>query len=194
MTKKIIIYIAGLFLFLWFLGMIVFVWKINHFQTAPAQKTDAIIALTGGRNRISEALNLLQTGMADRLFISGVGKDISLENIGKTQHLNLSQNRKVNIGHQASNTVENAIEASNWIKKNNIHSIRLVTSPYHIARSLLEFREYNPDIQIVLHPVYSENIEKKWWTSWRTFSLLFKEYNKFLYVCCKKTIKFWRYL
>ena len=142
---------------------------------------DAIIALTGGRNRITEAVNLLSHGRADRLFISGVDKDISLHDIQATQRFSVPRKDNIDIGHNASNTVENAQETTQWIKKNHIKSIRLVTSNYHILRSLTEFRRCNPDLKIILHPVYSENIEKKWWTSWQTFSLIFKEYNKFLY-------------
>ena len=185
MIKKIIITFFFLILIFWLAGIIVFAWKINHMEEPNLQKTDAIIALTGGRNRISEALKLFEKGLSHKMFISGVGKDISLNDIRQALHINLNKNKHIDIGHKASNTVENAIETHEWITKNNIKSIRLVTSNYHIARSLLEFQEYNPNLKIILHPVYSENIEKKWWTSWRTFSLIFKEYNKLLYVYCK---------
>lgn len=182
MIKKFLIYSGICFFILWLGGLIKFAWQINHYQNINQQKTDAIIALTGGRNRIVEAVKLLEQGKADRLFISGVGKDISLQNIQQTQRLSIPPQRPIDIGHKASNTVENAQETGEWVRQNNIKSIRLVTSNYHVARSLLEFREQNPQLEIVVHPVYSEMIEKKWWTSWQTFSLIFKEYNKFLYV------------
>ena len=189
MIKKIIIYGGGLVILLWLSGLCRFAWQINHFGTASAKKTDAIIALTGGRNRIAEAVKLLEKGMADRLFISGVDKSISLENIQNPQHLDLTRKMKIDVGHNASNTIENAKETAQWIKQNNIKSIRLVTSNYHVSRSLIEFREHNPDLEIILHPVYSEQIKKNWWTSWRTFSLIFKEYNKFLYVIIRNKLR-----
>lgn len=189
MIKKFIIYSSCLVILLWLGGLYRFAWKINHFGTIPSQKTDAIIALTGGRNRIAEAVKLLEKGMADRLFISGVDKSISLDNIRNTQHLDFTQKLKIDVGHNASNTIENAQETAEWIKQNNIKSIRLVTSNYHLSRSLIEFREYNPDLEIIIHPVYSEQIKKNWWTSWRTFSLIFKEYNKFLYVLIRNKIR-----
>lgn len=188
MIKKIVIYGGCLCLLSWLSGLCFFAWKINHFDTAPTQKTDAVIALTGGRNRIAEAVRLLDQGLAKRLFISGVDKSISLENIQNTQHLDLTRKMKIDVGHNASNTIENAEETAEWIKQNKIKSIRLVTSNYHLARSLTEFRKRNPDLEIVPHPVYSEQIKKKWWTSWRTFSLIFKEYNKFLYVLIRNKI------
>ena len=181
MIKRICLFAGLAVLLIWLIGFFVFAWQINHFSADTADKTDAIIALTGGRNRITEAVNLLSHGRADRLFISGVDKDISLHDIQATQRFSVPRKNNIDIGHNASNTVENAQETTQWIKKNHIKSIRLVTSNYHILRSLTEFRRCNPDLKIILHPVYSENIEKKWWTSWQTFSLIFKEYNKFLY-------------
>lgn len=182
MMKKFIIYGSILFLCLWVGGLAVFAWQINNFANAEDKKTDAIIVLTGGRNRIAEAVRLLEQGRAKRLFISGVDKTISMSNLQNSQHIQPSKKLKIDIGQNASNTVENAIEATEWIKQNKIKSIILVTSNYHLARSLLEFREQNPDLEINLHPVYSDKIKKDWWTSRRTFLLLFKEYNKFLYV------------
>lgn len=176
------IYGGGLFVILWLGGLCAFAWKIDNFSDEENKKTDAIIALTGGRNRIAEAVRLLDAGKARRLFISGVDKSISLSNIQNAHHLKLANKKRIDIGHDASNTIENAKEAAEWIKKNNVKSIRLVTSNYHLARSLIEFQEQNPDLEIIIHPVYSEKIKKNWWTSWQTFSLLFKEYNKFLFV------------
>ena len=175
--KKAIILITFI---LWIGGFCLFAYKINHFNTDATKNTDAIIVLTGGRNRIYEASKLFNDKKAKHLFISGVAKDITLENIQNTQNIKITDFHNVEIGHNADNTVENADEATAWIKNNNIKSIRLVTSNYHIYRSLIEFRKKLKDTEILPHPVYSEYIEKKWWTSWQTFSLIFKEYNKLL--------------
>ena len=185
MIKKIILITACLLLLIWGVGFFRFAWQINHFAATDERHTDAIIALTGGRNRIAEAVRLLEENKADRLFISGVDKDISLQDIKTAQSLNVSGQQQIDIGHDASNTLENAEETMRWVKQNHIKSIRLVTSNYHVARSLAEFKRQNPKLDIIVHPVYSENLEKKWWTSWQTFSLIFKEYNKFLYTCLR---------
>lgn len=185
--KKTYTLIFVLFL-LWFSGFIVFAWHINSFSPNFDQQTDAIIALTGGRNRIIEAVNLLEQGLAKRLFISGVGKDISLSDIQKQQRIATTRLQQIDIGHNASDTIGNALETKLWTTQNNITSIRLVTSNYHIARSMVEFKKHNPSLIIIPHPVYSERIEKKWWTSWQTFSLIFKEYNKFVCAYIKNNL------
>ncbi len=181
MIKKSILTISLIIVLSWAAGILIFAWKINHLPVSSDRKTDAIIALTGGRNRIAEAVSLLKQGLAERLFISGVDKDISLQNINNTQKLDIADYLHIDIGHNASNTFENAEETRQWVINHQIRSIRLVTSNYHVFRSLIEFEDQNPELEIIPHPVYSENIEKKWWTSWQTFSLIFKEYNKFLY-------------
>ena len=165
---------------LWLGGFCLFAYKINHLSTDTSKNTDAIIVLTGGRNRIHEASKLFNENKAKHLFISGVAKNITLDDIQNKQNIKIKNIQNVEIGYNADNTVENADETTAWIKNNDIKSIRLVTSNYHIYRSLIEFRKNIKDTEILPHPVYSEYIEKKWWTSWQTFSLIFKEYNKLL--------------
>ena len=45
-------------------------------QPAPAEKTDAIVVLTGGPGRIDRALERLEAGDAKRLLISGVAREV----------------------------------------------------------------------------------------------------------------------
>jgi len=179
--KKIGALIVFFLLIIWCGGFIYFGYSINHYNNDEDTHTDAIITLTGGRNRIIEAVKLLNSGKADFLFISGVDKHTSLRNIQRTQKIKTSLLHRIDIGHMATNTETNAEETQIWINKKHIVSVRLVTSNYHIARAVLEFKHLMPELDIIPHPVYSERIEKKWWTSWQTFSLIFKEYNKFVF-------------
>lgn len=180
--KKLLISIFILLMAVWLAGFLVFADIINSYPAAGEEPTEAIIALTGGRNRIAEAVKLLNEGKADKLFISGVNKSTDLKAIQKRQALKIATDREISLGNRATNTVENAIETKQWLEKNHVKSIRLVTSNYHIPRSIIEFKVHNPELKIVIHPVYSEKVDKKWWKSWHTFSLIFSEYNKFLYV------------
>ncbi len=165
----------------WLCGLAAFDYKINHFVVDETEKTDAIVVLTGGRNRLSEAVKLLNQGASERLFISGVQKNISLEELEKRADISIKTEREITLDKIASNTFENARETCQWMKKQNIHSIRLVTSNYHILRSLVEFRRWNKEVKIVLHPVFSEKIATSWWKSFYSFFFLAQEYNKFLF-------------
>ncbi len=169
----------------WFGGFVWFAHYINSYEIDTSTKTDAIIVLTGGKNRISEGIKLLNENLADKLFISGVPEDVSIKQIEKQANISAVDENKIELGRKAKNTIENAIETEEWIKKNDIKSIRLVTSSYHIPRSLQEFIIHvtmENDLEVILNPIYSPNVNHKWWKSWGTFRLLIMEYNKFLVV------------
>ncbi|MDR1694135.1 MAG: YdcF family protein [Lactobacillaceae bacterium] len=173
---KTAIFIIMLTAVLWFGGFMAFNNRIYMFKNNN-EKTDAIVVLTGGKNRIDEAQKLFNDGLADKLFISGVSKEASLEEIISPDEV--SDN--IEIGQEAHNTFENAIEVNNWIVKNEISSIRLVTSNYHMPRSIEELKTKNNDVKIIIHPVFSDNVQKKWWKSWGSFNFIASEYNKFLF-------------
>lgn len=172
----------------WFTGFAAFAGKINDYQTDETTKTDAIVVLTGGRNRISEAVRLWDKGLADKLFISGVEKNTSLDAISKRQAVTFTRRKGILLDRKSTNTIENAIETQLWMEQNDIKSIRLVTSNYHMPRSIEEFYFQNPDMKIIVHPVYSDFVAKEWWKSARSFYLIASEYNKFLYVWLARRI------
>ena len=120
--------------------------------------------------------------MADNLFISGVLETTSLADNQRAAKVKALDESKITLGKKAHNTIENASEAFEWIKENNIDHIRLVTSYYHIPRSLQEFKLYGLRKKILPHPVYSQNVPREWWKNWGTFKLMVSEYNKFAVV------------
>lgn len=187
MTKKQLIFVFFLVL-LWFAGFVAFNHRINHFKIEDDVKADAVVVLTGGRNRLSEAVKLLNAGKAEKLFISGVDKDTSLKALQKRKDVEIFNSKSVTLDKKSTNTVENAMEAAQWVKKQKIRSIYLVTSNYHMPRSMVEFRYYSPKLEIISYPVFSEKVDKKWWKSRHSFMLLAGEYNKFLYVLVRDSL------
>lgn len=167
---------------IWFSGFCLFNLKINSYKPDYESKTDAIVALTGGKNRVAESIKILNEGLADKLFISGVLETTSLADIQRAAKVKALDESKITLGKKAHNTIENASEAFEWIKENNIDHIRLVTSYYHIPRSLQEFKLYGLRKKILPHPVYSQNVPREWWKNWGTFKLMVSEYNKFAVV------------
>lgn len=179
----------GLFVFIllvaWLCGLGMFTYKINHLPIDEKTKTDAIVVLTGGRHRLAEAITLLNEGYSDKLFISGVQKNASLQDLEKRNAVKAFAAQKVTLDKIAANTFENARETNLWMKKEGIRSVRLVTSNYHVFRSLVEFRRWNRDIKIIPHPVFSEKIAVAWWKNFDSFYFLAQEYNKFLVACVR---------
>ena len=184
MVKRLLVLLLTVF-WAWVIGFEIFDYHINHFASAGENKADAIVVLTGGRNRLKEAVKLLNAQVADKLFISGVFKGTSLKELQNREDVEIFNSELVTLDKRSTNTVENAKITAEWIKDHNIKSIYLVTSNYHMPRSMVEFRYYNPKLEIIPYPVYSDKMDKKWWKNWKSFKLLAGEYNKFLYVLVK---------
>ncbi len=144
-------------------------------------QTDAIVVLTGGSGRLDEGLKLLETGAAKKLFISGVYKGVDMQYLLEAYRQNPQDlNCCVDIGH-AEDTIANATETRDWVRENNIHSVRLVTSGYHMPRSVLEFEHALPDVELLPHPVFPAHVKQEQWWAWPgTTGLIVGEYNKFL--------------
>jgi len=166
------------------------VWGAGLFQFADAipvevadrdTHTDAIVVLTGGSGRLDEGLMLLEQGSAKKLFISGVYQGIDMQNLLEAYRRNPQDlNCCVSIGH-AVDTISNATETRDWVRKNEISSVRLVTSGYHMPRSVLEFENALPDVTLIPHPVFPPHVKQQQWWAWPgTTGLIVGEYNKFL--------------
>ena len=165
---------------LWLAGLL---W----FATPPtadvrAAPTDAIVVLTGGNLRLQSGIDLLREGKGRKLFVSGVNQQVDLEDLlGVSGHAPDWALCCVVLGHEADNTQGNARETANWIHEEGYRSLRLVTSWYHMPRSLLEFDRALPEIDIVAHPVFPDQVRQEhWWAQRGTAALLVIEYVKYL--------------
>jgi uncharacterized SAM-binding protein YcdF (DUF218 family) len=165
---------------LWLGGFILF--SVYALTVGPAntdEKTEAIVVLTGGNHRIQTGLDLLEQGLAPRLFITGVHEKVTVEDILKNwKGKEPPPTCCVTLGHKALTTYDNADEAKEWIESNGFKSIRLVTSGYHMGRALVEFKRTLPQIKIIPHPVAERDYGLLEWKFWE---LAFSEYHKILF-------------
>ncbi len=176
----------------WAGGFLVFVKDIDQTRgelvaDSPdfGNTTDAIVVLTGGSERIKHAIYMLNLGFAKKLFISGVNKEVKLNQLLALHGYNTEQQAamqgRIDLGYQANDTIDNANEIAAWVKQNNFQSIRLVTSNYHIKRAMLEMQNAMPDVKIIPHGVVPINIRiDRWWAFSATRKLLISEYDKYL--------------
>ncbi|MDX9860431.1 MAG: YdcF family protein [Rhodospirillales bacterium] len=176
----------------WGAGLLWFVEQIPKAVEDGTTPTDAIVVLTGGQGRLDEALALLAANLAGRLFVSGVYRGVDVKTLLDTARSGSSvPENLIGIG-DATNTVGNAAETAAWARYFGIRSIRLVTASYHMPRSLLEFRHALPEVRVVPHPVFSDNVKQKEWWAWPgTTALIAREYTKYLLVRVRQSIE-WR--
>lgn len=174
----------------WAAGLVWFAALIPDRVDDPATRTDAIVVLTGGAERIRTGLDLLAAGAGERLLITGVNRDVSVDAIlryapGTPESLKPD----IDLGYEADNTSGNAAEAAAWVRANGYRSLRLVTSNYHLPRSLLEFRRMLPGVEIVANPVIPASVANgKWWRHPSTFALVAGEYTKYLVAVLRQAV------
>jgi uncharacterized SAM-binding protein YcdF (DUF218 family) len=163
-------------------GFVAFVGSIERLEREPASRTDAIVALTGGAERIGDAIDLLAKGYGRRLLITGVNERTSRDQIAR---LNPGQRRLfdccVDLDYRARNTIGNAIETRRWMADHRFGSLIVVTSNYHMPRTLVELDKVIPTARKVPYAVVSDSIDPDgWWRSPSTAKLLAFEYVKFV--------------
>jgi uncharacterized SAM-binding protein YcdF (DUF218 family) len=143
---------------------------------------DGIVVLTGGEDRLETGAKLLSEGRAKRLLISGVNRKVTR---GEMQHLlgldGKTFNCCVDLGYEALDTVGNADETRTWARRNGYESLIVVTSRYHMPRSLAELALAMPQVKLLPHVVTPKRYPKKnWWLHAATTRVLISEYLKYL--------------
>jgi len=165
----------------WAAGYVIFILSLSRDWGLP-ERADAIVVLTGGTQRLDGAVALLESGRADRLFISGVNEMTTKEDIrqlvGASPELFACC---VEIGYTALDTIGNAQETSNWVRENQFETVIVVTANYHMPRTLLEFKKALDGTDI--HPFAVESdriIVRRGLFDPKTALFLAGEYNKYL--------------
>jgi uncharacterized SAM-binding protein YcdF (DUF218 family) len=142
---------------------------------------------------LSQGLELLSQGKAQKLFVSGVYRGVDITDLFRVRQESPDEFACcVALGHEADDTRGNAVETAAWLHEQGFQSLRLVTANYHMPRSLIEFRHILPDTEIVPHPVFPANFKQNEWWLWPgSASLLATEYIKFLIAALRTTVAGW---
>ena len=167
--------------FLWFLAAA----QAEPDPAAAARRTDAIVVLTGGQDRVETALGLLERDTAPRLLISGAGTGLTLADLARAHGRDPAPlTGRVTLGKAAASTAGNAAETAAWVASlteggTPIRSIRVVTAGYHMPRALLELGRTLPGVELLAHPVTPTALRSGEVPPRRAAFLLAGEYVKF---------------
>ncbi len=186
--KYVLIIFAVLCIYL--LGFIYFALTLEYEPEYKNEKTDAIIVLTGETRRITDGIDELNKGYSPKLFISGVHLQAPISKVIDKTILNLQKEEKLSTAPKAlkakistgkaENTIENALESAVWVKNNDVESIRLITSFYHMPRAKLLFKKYLPKTITIYHPISFSQSRITTLTNAHMLELIFSEYNKYI--------------
>ncbi len=165
-----IVRLASLGFIAWILG---FAW-FGAFLPQPldGRATDAIVVLTGGAGRIDRGLALLRDGAAKRMLISGVDRSVRPVELAERYKAPMRLfDCCVTLGREAIDTRSNALETARWLDRRDFHTVRLITTDWHMRRAALELRQALPrDVTLVYDAVPARP----------SLTMLFKEYNKYV--------------
>ncbi len=155
-----------------------FVYKTFSFRGRDV-KTDAIVVLTGGRGRVEEGVRLYRKEPGTALFLIGVDPSVRKSDLFRSRRGERG-GEEVYLEKVSRNTLENALYARELLEQHQVRSLRLITSRYHMKRSLLIFRSILPkEVTIYPHPVTSTNAKDDWWSHGGSVRLLFSEFYKY---------------
>ncbi|MBX4959818.1 YdcF family protein [Rhizobium lentis] len=176
-------------------GFLRFADSVTTLKPPVEPKADAIVVLTGGYQRIDQAVELLQKGAGKRLLISGVHPTTTTAQIRKmTQSPADLFSCCVDIGHDAIDTIGNAEETSNWIHAKGYRSVLVVTNNYHMPRTLAELSYVDPDIEFIPYPVVNSDLKtRNWFTDPNAMRVMLAEYAKVLLTGARNVTGFGRH-
>jgi uncharacterized SAM-binding protein YcdF (DUF218 family) len=164
--------LASIVVLAYALGFVVFAFTLGKPAAARAAPTDAAVVLTGGSGRIEHAVEVVREGKAKRLLIAGADPSVTKADLAR--RLGGSANLIkccVDLGSESVDTRSNAEEAARWLAQHRFHSLRLITSDWHMRRARYEFdKVLGPKYRLVIDGVRSEP----------SFLTLFGEYNKYV--------------
>lgn len=173
-------------------GFFAFVSSLRDYggEAAPGE-AQGIVALTGGTQRISDAIDLLARGYGQRLLISGVNETTTRAEIAKLNPGQLSLLECcVDLDRRARNTIGNAIETRRWVGEREFSSIIVVTSNYHMPRTMLELDNAMPGVRKIPHAVSPTGVDvDNWWRDPVAARLLGQEYVKYLTVWLRTSLE-----
>lgn len=135
-------------------------------------ETDAVLVPTGGPGRIARGLEVLRSGEAKRMFVSGVDPEVKPGEFASEFDVRAREMRCcVTLGYLAVDTRSNAGEAAQWMVSNDVRTVRLVTTDWHMRRAAAELRHSIPETVAVIEDAVPSD---------PALGQLFLEYNKLL--------------
>jgi len=177
----------------WLAGLFAFAHRVREFTPAedPA-RADAIVALTGpSAERVNAAIRLLENDKGDRLLVSGVNREVRRQELrALTPGSNKLFDCCVDLGFDAEDTMGNAQEIAGWAHAKGYKSLIVVTSDYHMPRSLMEIRSLAPDVELTPYAVSTPSLDNsRWWRAAVTARRMTLEYCKYLAVLSREGVR-----
>ena len=131
----------------------------SEFYVGPSERVsvDCGVVLTGSAGRIREGFDLLEQGQIQKLIISGVHSQTTLNDLMPLwPYYPKVQDETVFLEKRSETTYGNAVQSLPVVQALHCRDIVLITSELHMYRAYQTFRPVYPEnIPIYKHPVLS---------------------------------------
>jgi len=185
--------IIGVIALIWLAGLFAFAHRVRELTPAEEPgRADAVVALTGpSSERVNAAIRLLDQGKGERVLISGVNREVRRRELralvpGSSRLFNCC----VDLGFEAEDTVGNAQEIAAWARAKGYDDLIVVTSDYHMPRSLVEIRGAMPGVKLTPYAVSTPSLDNaRWWRAAVTARRMTLEYMKYLVALGRESLR-----
>jgi uncharacterized SAM-binding protein YcdF (DUF218 family) len=131
-----------------------------------------VIVPTGGAGRIARGLAVLDEGLAEKMLVSGVDTEVKPAEFAAEFGVSAQQMECcITLGFAAVDTRSNAAETAKWVAQNEVRSLRLVTTDWHMRRAASELDRTLPDHVTVIRDAVPSQPD---------LGTLFLEYHKLI--------------
>ena len=168
--------------FVWAAGFANFTIHNANTDTPQPNGTESlgIVVLTGSPDRIQWGMDALTEGRGERLLISGVNEITRRDELHDLLEVpDELFDCCVDLDYSARNTIANAQEAVIWAETQGFEGLWVVTSYYHMPRTMLEFHHTAPELEVYPIRVEPEGYSARNWWYPNTFRILAWEYTKY---------------
>jgi uncharacterized SAM-binding protein YcdF (DUF218 family) len=181
-ASRVLMLLGGLAAAAFALGFVVFANVAAREAPPVVAAADGIVVLTGTDDRIVEGVRLLRRGLARRLLISGVNPRTRREDLRRLARSGIQQiDSRIDLGYDAQDTTGNADETRTWAARWRFKRLIVVTSSYHMPRSLIELGLVLPGVALIPHAVVPSRLRQEpWWAHVGTARMLAAEYLKLI--------------
>jgi uncharacterized SAM-binding protein YcdF (DUF218 family) len=163
-------------------GFYQFVRNLENAQlVGDISQAEAVVVLTGGANRIEKGVRLLQENHGHRLLISGVDRMTTRSDLGRViGNSSIMYGCCIDIDRHAMDTRGNAKYTAEWAKLHGFENLIVVTSNYHLPRSLMLMKQSMPDVKITGVPIVPPLFQNKQFWELASSRIIIGEYAKFV--------------
>ena len=152
--------------------------KIEYLKIKKHNDFDGIAVLTGGKGRIKLGIDLFKNSNA-KLIISGINKKVKKYNSIIPNEL--IKKESITLDKESLSTLDNALTIARWAKNNKLKKIKVITSYYHMPRSILLLKIMAPKLSFYEYPVSKEIRKNNSFTNYLYYHFfLMEEFIKYL--------------